>query len=130
MQRQIPGVVPSLIVRRELGLFSTRRWYLHITFQTSVCIVGAMPLGTAYVISWRLGEVTSWAQLLMREYPRMHTLIDWFLRPPTFYRIDVNAAFQELARQVVLDAIDQITTVRGLRALNDIERQNVLYGRA
>jgi hypothetical protein len=124
-RRNVPGLYVSLIARREVHLLSSRRWYLHLSYDTSVCIIGATPVGSVFVISWRLGEIASWANLLLREYPGLHQVIDWFLRPPTFYRIDLNTAFQQLARQAVADAVDQITQVRGLRALNEAERQQL-----
>jgi hypothetical protein len=124
--RQVPEVHLSVITRRELGIFSSRRRYLHLSYQTSLCIIGAMPLGTAFVISWRLGEIASWARLVLVEHPTLHLMVDWFLRPPTFYRLDVNTAFQQLARQVIADAVDQITQVRGLRPINEIERRQIL----
>lgn len=119
-ERQIPGVLICLVAHRELGLLSRRRWYLHIAFQTSVCIIGATPLGTTCIVSWRVGEVSSWAEVLLREHPRLHHFIDWFIRPPTFYRIDINTAFHELATDVVTTAIDQITAAQGIRAIEAI----------
>jgi hypothetical protein len=128
-QRQIPGVYASLIARRQVGLLSQRRWYLHVSYQTSLCIIGAMPVGNAFVISWRSGEVGSWAHFLFLEHPNLRGLADWFLRPPTFYRIDVNTAFQQLARQAVLDAVDEITEARGFRPLNETQRQRIMVAR-
>ena len=129
-QRNVPGLYVSLIARREAHLLSSRRWYLLLSYDTSICIIGATPVGAVLVISWRVGEITSWAKLLLFEYPGLHQVIDWFLRPPTFYRIDLNTAFQQLARQAVADAVDQITQVRGLRALNEAERRQIMQVRA
>jgi len=125
-QRNIPGLEISLITRREGGLFSSRRRYLHFTYQTSVGIVGAIPIGPSLAIAWRIGGIASWAAVVLREYPHLHNLIDWFIRPPTFYQMDVNLAFQELTRQIIVDAIDQTTHVRGFRPLTRVERQQIL----
>lgn len=125
-QRNIPGLEMSLITRRESGVLSPRRRYLHFTYHTSVGIVGAIPIGPSLAIAWRIGEIASWAAVVLREYPRLHNLIDWFIRPPTFYQTDVNLAFQELTRQIIVDAIDQTTQVRGFRPLTQVERQQIL----
>ena len=125
-QRNIPGLEMSLITRREGGVLSSRRRYLHFTYHTSVGIVGAIPIGPSLAIAWRIGGIASWAAVVLREYPRLHSLIDWFIRPPTFYQMDVNLAFQELTRQIIIDAIDQTTHVRGFRPLTQIERQQIL----
>jgi hypothetical protein len=127
--RQIPGVQQSLISRRQGGLLTTRRFYLHVSYQMSLCIVGASPFGNTLVISWRCGELPSWLRLALVNHPVLSFTVEWFLRPPTFYRVDLNVAFQQLVQQVIVGAIDQVTEVRGMRPLDETQRQHFVGAR-
>jgi hypothetical protein len=125
-ERQIPGVNLHLITRRQVGFGGSRRRYLCVTYQSSICIVGAVPLGTAFVVSWRCGELATWARLILLEHPVLYSTIDWFIRPPTFYRIDVNEAFQQLMQRLITDVITNVTEPQVVRVLNETERQQIL----
>ena len=49
-----------------------------------------------------------------------------FFRPITYYRIDTSEMFQQAVRNSVMEAIDQVTAAKGLRALTELERKPVM----
>ena len=47
-------------------------------------------------------------------------------RPQTYYRYDTAQMFQKTVHNAVLEAIDQLTTEKGLRALSQEDRKPVM----
>ncbi|HZR84229.1 MAG TPA: hypothetical protein VFD92_24235 [Candidatus Binatia bacterium] len=47
-------------------------------------------------------------------------------RPPTYYRLDMALMFQSAVHAAVLDVVDSLTKVNGLRPLSELERKPIL----
>lgn len=60
--------------------------------------------------------------------PVIGPLYVWIFSPATYYKLDTAAMFQKLVHNTVLEAIDELTTTHGLRALSEAERKPVMRG--
>lgn len=60
--------------------------------------------------------------------PIIGPLYVWIFSPATYYKLDTAGMFQKLVHNAVLEAIDELTTIHGLRALSEGERKPVMRG--
>lgn len=60
--------------------------------------------------------------------PIIGPLYVWIFSPATYYKLDTAGMFQKLVHNAVLEAIDELTTTNGLRALSEAERKPVMRG--
>ena len=83
----------------------------------AMAIVGVMERGGFR----RPGDALSTVPILGWAYE------NWFV-PVTFYRLDTAAMFRATVHAAVLEIIDNLTTQKGLRALEPEERKPILRG--
>lgn len=124
-QRQIIGMEISRITRLEWHLLSARRVYLLIGFREAVCFIGALPLGTSFLVSWRFSAQPGKALLILFQVPGIGAIIEQLLAPLTFYRTDIYYAFEQVIRSTILETT-QLLTQQGLRPLDENEQQPLL----
>lgn len=58
--------------------------------------------------------------------PLLGPLYERIFRPETYYKIDTVLMFQQAVHAAVLEAVDQITSAKGIRALSEFERKPIL----
>ena len=58
--------------------------------------------------------------------PLLGPLYERIFRPETYFRIDSALMFQEAIRHCVFEAVDQLTSAKGIRALSELERKPIL----
>ena len=124
--RKIPECAVSRIKASEGGLFSATREYLRVSrkeFNFDIC--GA-PFGNGFFVSWWLGEKPSGCLAAFAEIPLLGLIFRRLIKPNTYYKIDTGLMFQEAVSKAVHDAVDQITTAKGIRALSELERKPIL----
>lgn len=71
---------------------------------------GTIPIDHAYMI----------------EIPVVGRIYNFIFHPATYYRIDTAQMFQEAVRSAVLEVIDELVKVKGLRALSESDRKPVM----
>ena len=125
-QRQIIGIKVSRIARREWHLLSSRRVYLLICFRDAVCFIGATPLGTSFLVSWRYTAQPGKFLLILFQIPCVGVVAEKLLKPATFYRADVYHAFEQIIRSTVLEATNVLTAHEGIRPLTENEQRPLL----
>jgi hypothetical protein len=110
----------------EGGLLSAKREYLQIRRTEHVFHVCAAPFGNGFFISWWLGQIESglWAWLSM--LPFIGPIVQRFIKPITYYKIDTALMFQSVTHGALLQALDGITEAKGLRSLTETERKPVM----
>ncbi|MGI8640426.1 MAG: hypothetical protein ACR2MG_10845 [Pyrinomonadaceae bacterium] len=124
-QRQIIGVEISRISRREWHLLSARRIYLLIRFRKAVCFIGAMPVGTSFLVSWRYTAMPSRLFLILFQIPVVGVIAEKLLAPPTFYRTDIYYAFEQIVRSSLLETTNLLAN-QGIRPLAENEQRPLL----
>lgn len=123
--RQITDTEISRIVRREWHLLSAKRIYLLIRFRDAVCIIGALPMGMSFLVSWRFAAIPGKVFLILFQVPVLGAVIEGLLAPPTFYRTDVYYAFEQIIRSTILETTNLLTD-HGIRPLAENEQRPLL----
>jgi len=60
--------------------------------------------------------------------PVIGPVYQWIFSPPTYYSLDTAAMFQKSVQNAVMEALDELTTAQGVRALTEAERKPILRG--
>lgn len=58
--------------------------------------------------------------------PFLGPVYERLFRPETYYKMDTALMFQEAIRKSVLEAVDGLTSAKGVRALTELERKPIL----
>lgn len=124
-KRQVPDVQTSRVDWPEGGPFSPRREYLRVQRKDYIFDVCAAPFGSGFFFSWWLGQAEG-CLAAIGNIAVIGIFVRWLFKPLTYYQIDTALMFQEAVRGAVNDAIDQMTSSRGLRALSELERKPIM----
>lgn len=124
-QRQIIGAEVSRLTRREWHLLSARRIYLLFRFREAICFIGAVPLGTGFLVSWRYSALPGRIFLILFQIPYFGVIAEQIIKPSTFYRTDLYYAFEQAVRSTILEATDLLAE-QGLRPLTENEQRPLL----
>jgi hypothetical protein len=73
------------------------------------------------------GRATNWTTHFLLTGVSGYTITGWLygfiFRPQTYFNEDTAIMFRESVHHAVLEAIDQVTTAQGIRALSEEERK-------
>ena len=119
----IPDLKRSRTDWREGGIMSAKREYLRVLRKKHAFDICGAPFGNGFFISWWLGEMPSVFWQLMLKIPIAGPLLEKWFRPTTYYNIDTAIMFQSLVHSAVLEAVDGLTQVNGLKALAETDRK-------
>lgn len=122
----VDGVKIERVNISEGGVFSSKREYLQIRRGEHVFHVCAAPFGTGFFLSSWLGIKESGFSAWLSELPVIGVLVQNFLKPLTYYKIDTALMFQSIAHTAVLRVLDDLTTTKGIRALTETERKPIM----
>ncbi len=104
-----PRIRFSRIVRGEGGTAAPRRIYLRVQFDRLFFDVSAFLSGRSLVVGYWLHEDLPGVVELFEEIPGVGHLLRQFIRPVTYYRVDLLESFQHTvhdAVQMVLRNLD------------------------
>lgn len=110
----------------EGGIFSAKREYLQVRRDDQVFHVCAAPFGPSFFISWWLGSIEKGLWALIGTWPFVGPLIQRFLKPMTYFKIDTALIFQSLTHGAVMEALDSLSAAKGLRPLVGDERKPIM----
>lgn len=119
--RELPKVTTARERHSQGAVFGGKREYLKVRYGDLVSYICAAPYGTGFFFSnWLVLYPGCLGQLAAIPY------LGWPLRllvtRPTLYRKDVETMFQTAVHNALQDAIDDATSVAGIRALSERER--------
>ena len=124
--RNVPNLKLSKITYREGGPLSAKREYLRLERRGDLFDLCAAPFGNGFFVSWWLGNSTGAFIGLLLSIPVFGAIFSYFIRPLSYYKIDVALMFQESVRQAVLEVIDNLSKTSGLRELSESDRKPIL----
>ncbi len=96
------GLIPGLFA---LGLLVTLFWSL---FRRAVTVGG------------------EWLDEKIADVPIIGPIYESLFRPDTYYRRDTAEMFRQLTHNAVMQAVDEMTTEKGIRGLTEEERKPVV----
>jgi hypothetical protein len=118
-KREIPSISFSRTKYSEGGILSTNRQYLHIVRGEHIYDICAAPFGSGFFVSsWYVAKPDVTKKLL-RRIPALAPMAD----KKTYFQIDSDAMFKSFVHAGMLEAIDEMTTTKGARALSEFERR-------
>jgi hypothetical protein len=126
--RQIPNAKIDRYQLREGSLFSAKREYLRIRCKNEFYFaVGAAPFGTGFFVSWWLLQPPDGCLAsLFAPFPVLSAIARAMVKPWTYYRVDTVTMFQTATHQAVLEVVDAMTAVTGIKELPAGERKPVM----
>ena len=110
----------------EGGLLSAKREYLQIRRGEHVFHVCAAPFANGFFISWWLGQVESGLWAWLASLPFIGMIVQRFLKPLTYYKIDTAMMFQSVTHGALMQTVDGITEAKGIRGLTEAERKPIM----
>ena len=119
-QRKISGATFDRESFFQTSIVSSRREYLRIQYAEHKFYVCAAPFGTGYFASWWLVEE---GQNLLSKVPIVSTLMGLNRKRKSFYQADTETMYRTVVHNVVMDAVEAITSAKGERGLTELERQ-------
>ena len=118
-KHQIPNVSFSRVTHSQSGIFSITREYLRIIREEYIFDICAAPFGTDFFVSWWLGESV---RDILARIPLLNTILGKNSKHKTYFQMDTEAMFRGSVQNGVLEAIDHMSSVKGHRALSELER--------
>lgn len=103
-------------------LFSMAKFGFFVGLFIAIVVVPAL----FWVLVQVLKEMPEGSDDALVAMPWLGPLYERLFRPQTYYKIDTALMFQEAVRRAVNDAVDGLTTAKGLRALSEAERKPVM----
>lgn len=124
--KSLPNIHVSRVDHHETGFYSAKRTYLRVQRFELLFDICAAPFGPGFFTSWWLGEKPTGFQIFVSMIPFMGGWLTKHLMPDTYYRKDTAIMFQESVHNAVLEALDQQTSAKGIRALSESERKPIV----
>lgn len=118
-RREIPDISFSRVNYSEGGMMSANREYLHIVRGEYIFDICAAPFGSGFFVSSWYVEKPNFMKKVLRTMP---IFASW-VATRTYYQIDTDAMFKSFVHSGMLEAIDVMTTSKGVRALTEFERR-------
>jgi len=120
-ERQMPNVKVSRVNYNEGGMLSNKREYLRIVRKEDMFDICAAPFGTGFFVSYWLGEPKHGLRDFALKVPYLNTVVEGS-QGTTYYQLDVASMFKLCVTDSVMQAIEQITTSKGIRGLSEAEQ--------
>lgn len=126
-RRKIPDIRVHNIELREARWLSSKRLYLKVFGMDDffILICGA-PYGTGFFVSSWLLRPEGCLAYLSRRFPFAAGVVEFLIRPWSFYNVDTATMFRTATHAAVLEAIDSVTKTKGLPLLADSERKPLM----
>lgn len=121
--REIPGAKASRINLNQTGIFSAKREYLRVVNGEMTFDICAAPYGTGFFISWWYGERVGTLRSFLYRIPIIGPFFLKASEMKTYYQWDTEAMYREAVRSCLNEAIQKVTSARGIRGLTDLELQ-------
>lgn len=123
--KEIPKIQFRRVSFSEGGLLSSKREYLRVTRKEYVFDICAAPFGTDFFVSWWHGKTVGPLIEFTSRIPWLGNIIFKLSSMKSYYQLDSENMFKGAVRGSVLEAIDKVTTTKGLRSLSDQERMPI-----
>lgn len=119
---EFPDIKIDRVKNKEGGILSSSREYLQIRHKDLVYEICAMQFGKDFCITTWLYETEGTLRQLLK-FTKAGEYLSERAKNRTFYQADQEAMFKFCIHNSLLEAIDAMSQVQGLRKLSDIERQ-------
>lgn len=124
-KREIPDIKLKRVVRKEGGLFSSRREYVRVQRKEYFFDISVIPFGRGLIVSWYLREKIGFFWRMAFVFPALGVILIRLIRPDTFCRFDTAWAFENNIHSTVLETMNGQTQARGYRSFAEDDRKPI-----
>ncbi len=121
--RKIPNMDIQRVTKAEISYFLVQREYLQITRREQRFLICAAPFADTFFVSWWFGSVVNFIQDFVARIPRVGPYLVLAMFSKTYFQHDTDDMFAAMVKQAVNEAIDHMSSAKGLRPLTEAERQ-------
>lgn len=121
-EKQVPDFYSRKITLNEGGILSHTRLYLEVSRGDYIFHICAASWGTGFFFSWWVRQKMSDIDQLLILIPFAGSRIVKMRQQQSYYKLDTDSMFRKSVHQCVLAAVDSLTSSKGIRGLNDLER--------
>jgi hypothetical protein len=123
-KREIPDAKYFQVEMSERGSIMDRhRLYLRVKNTPYSFDICAAPYGTGFFVSWWFGEDIGCLMRILFYIPLLGSYLKKRMYTKTYYIMDTEDMFMTAIHYAVTQCLDAVTTQKGLRVLNETERQ-------
>ncbi|MFA6251033.1 MAG: hypothetical protein WC603_00165 [Candidatus Paceibacterota bacterium] len=117
----MPNTRISRVNYAESSIISNRREYLHIERKEDIFDICAAPFGTGFFVSYWLGKPKHAFRNFLSRIPYLSQISEGW-QGSTYYLADTASMFRGAVVSSISEAIEEITTRKGLRGLSESEQ--------
>lgn len=128
-EENIKGIHLERVSYTEGGIFSSKREYLRISRKGLIFDICAAPFGKGFFVSWWHGESVGFIKDLLAKIPVVGPVIVKVSSLKTFYQMDTEQMYKEVVKSCVQNAIEEITSSKGVKGLSELERMDSSYSK-
>lgn len=121
-EKKIPNIRTDV---RRMGLLNKRE-YLFVYYEKYIFYIFAGPFGTSFFFSWWLQEKYDVWEKLLYKLPLIGPQFKKSRDYKSIYKLDVESMFRSSVHTSVLQAIERMTTAKGIRGLTEDEKKPTL----
>lgn len=125
-RRSIPDATTVRIEHPEGGMFSGKREYLRVSRREHKFDICAAPFGAGFFVSWWLFSEPGCVSGCLMAVPGLNIAFATLVKRVTYWSLDSALMFQSAVHTAVLEVIDGLTSVQGVRALSELDRKPIL----
>jgi len=122
-KRDIPDVKIKRITLAENKFMTSTRDYLRISRKHNSFDVCAATFGSIFFVSYWYGEQANELRDTVHRIPYIGPLVAKASVLKTYYQVDTQNMFGGAIRACILEVVDDISKIKGLRALSEDERK-------
>lgn len=128
-EESIKGIHFERVSYTEGGLFSSKREYLRVSRKELIFDICAAPFGKGFFVSWWHGESVGFVKDLLGKIPVVGPVIVKVSSFKTFYQMDTEQMYKDVVKSCVQNAIEEITSSKGVKGLSELERMDRAYSK-
>jgi len=119
-KRAIPDIRFERVTHSQGGVFGTKREYLRVSRNEYIFDICAAPFGNDFFVSWWMGEAV---RSVISKIPIINTVLGKNPKLKSYYQADTEAMFRGSVHRGVMEAVDHMTSTKGIRALSDQDKR-------
>jgi len=117
----MPDVEIQRVNYAETNILSNKREYLRIERKNDLFDICAAPFGAGFFVSYWLGSPTHAMRDLAMKIPFLGKAVEGW-QGSTYYVVDTACMFRGSVVNCIKEAIEEITTSKGVRGLSESEQ--------
>jgi hypothetical protein len=121
-KRKIPNIEMQRVTKAEVHLYLAQREYLEVVRGDQKFLICAAPFANGFFVSWWFGKVVDFLEDFITRIPKIGPPLAMVIFSKTYFQMDTDDMFAGVVKQAVNEAIEHLTSTKGIRPLTEAER--------